>query len=111
MNFGATMYSIDAAEDASVVDKLVLSTVNAPYARNISAATLRKCIVEAKLDDWLVHVATFFTDVSPNLIFKFASSHGVSKSKLAEAYRVMKADTGERNSDLEAELVSMAAVA
>lgn len=111
MTFAATIYGVGAACDASAVDKLVLSTVNAPYKHNISSATLQECISQAKLNDWQVHVATFFTDVSTNLIFSFASSHGISKSKLAEAYMVVKTDTGEWNPDLEAELVPMAAVA
>ncbi|MDX8456893.1 hypothetical protein RFM98_29585 [Mesorhizobium sp. VK9D] len=77
---------IGAAEGFSAVDGLVLATVNAPYKRDISVAALRECIAKAKLDDWPVHVATFFTDVEPFLVFQFASAHGISKSKLAKAY-------------------------
>ena len=62
------------------MDKLVLATVNAPYKRNIDAATLRDCLAKLDLDPWLVHVATFFTDVAPELVFKFADQHGISKS-------------------------------
>jgi hypothetical protein len=99
---------IGEAEAISVVDKLVLATVNAPFKRDINAATLRECIAEAKISEWSVHVATFFTDVSPHLILSFAASHGISKSKLAEAYVVMKTETGERNLDLESVLVPLA---
>jgi len=35
----------------SAVDKLVLATVNAPYRRSISAATLAECVENAALDD------------------------------------------------------------
>ncbi len=94
--------------EASAVDKLVLATVNAPYKRSIDAATLRDCLAKRDLDPWLVHVATFFTDVAPELVFKFADRHGISTSTLAKAYRAMKRRTGERNPDLEADLVSMA---
>lgn len=58
------------------VDKPVLATVNAPYKRDITASTLTECLLKADAGDWLVHVATFFTDVSPTLIFALAASHG-----------------------------------
>jgi hypothetical protein len=96
------------SEAASAVDRLVLSAVNAPYKRNISAAVLQRCIARTELDEWAVHVASFFTDLPPDLVFGFASSHGISKSKLAETYRAMKLKTGERNPDLEAKLVALA---
>lgn len=96
------------AEGISAVDKLVLATVNAPFKRDISAATLQECIAQAEISKWPVHVATFFTDVSPRLVLSFAAGHGISKSKLAEAYVVMKTTTGERNPDLESELVPLA---
>ena len=94
--------------DASAVDKLVLGTVNAPYRRSIDAATLRSCLAKLDLDQWLVHVATFFTDVAPELVFKFADQHGIARSKLAKAYLAMKRKTGEQNPDLEASLVPVA---
>ena len=93
-----------AAEVASAVDKLVLATINAPYKRTISAAELVNCIEQAKLGEWPVHIAAFFTEVSPSLVFRFAGDHGISKSKLAQAYLVMKTETGERNPDVENEL-------
>jgi len=93
------------------VDKLVLATVNAPYKRDITASKLTECLLEADAGDWLVHVATFFTDVSPALIFAFAASHGISKIKLAQAYLAMKSTTGELNLDLEAVLEPVATVA
>ncbi|OHV65850.1 hypothetical protein LCM4577_28760 [Mesorhizobium sp. LCM 4577] len=52
---------IGAAEGFSAVDGLVLATVNAPYKRGISVAALRECIAKANLDDWPVHVATFWS--------------------------------------------------
>lgn len=113
MTFAATKAQsiIGPTEDASVVDQLVLSTINAPYKRDITVTVLQECVSKAELAGWSVHVATFFRDVSPNLILSFASVHGISYSKLAEAYRVMKTETGERNPDLETELVAMAASA
>jgi hypothetical protein len=72
---------------------------------------LAGCLAKSEPGDWSVHVATFFTDVSPNLVFAFAAAHGLSKSKLAQAYFVSKKRTGEQNPDLEAELVSLATAA
>lgn len=90
------------------IDKLVLATINAPYKRSIDAATLRECLADAKLDQWSVHLATFFTDVAPDLVFRFADRHGISHADLAAAYLAVKAKTGEQNPDLEAELVALA---
>jgi hypothetical protein len=97
--------------DASDVDKLVLATVNAPYKRSISAAALRNSLARRDLDRWLVHVATFFTDVAPELVFEFADRHGIPRSTLAKAYLAVKNRTGERNPDLETNLVPMASSA
>ncbi len=99
------------AERSAAVDGLVLGTVNAPYKREITASTLEACLKSAELGDWPVHVASFFTEVSPNLVFGFAAVHGISKSELARAYLTMKSKTGELNPDLEAELVPVATVA
>jgi hypothetical protein len=93
---------------ASAVDKLVLATVNAPYKKSIDAATLQNCLAKRDLDPWLVHVVTFFTDVAPELVFKFADQHGISRSALAKAYFAMKKRTGEQNPVLETDLVAVA---
>lgn len=54
------------------VDKLVLGTTNAPYKKVISAAQLAKHLASSGTGPWNVHVATFFTDVRPELILKSA---------------------------------------
>jgi hypothetical protein len=92
---------------APAVDKLVLATVNAPYKRDITAVALSACLANADFSFWPVHVATFFTDVDVDLIFRFAVSHGISESALTKAYLTMKAETGECNPNLEAELVRL----
>jgi hypothetical protein len=96
---------------ARAVDQLVLATVNAPYKRTIGAATLAGCLGKADSGNWSVHIATFFTDVSPKLILAFAAAHGLSKSQLARAYAATKRMTGEQNPDLEAALGSLAVAA
>src|SRR5258708_6965533 len=102
MSFAATKgHCIGAAEGISAVDKIVLATVNAPFKREIGAVTLGECIAQAEPNEWSVHVAAFFTDVSPQLIFGFAASHGISNAKLTDAYLSVKSSTGESNPDLE----------
>jgi len=95
----------------TAVDKLVLATVNAPYKRDISASTLSACLADGEFSNWLVHAATFFTDVDVDLVFRFAALHGISKSALAKSYRAIRAETGERNPNLEAELVPLGTAA
>jgi len=101
-------HAIGAAVGVSAVDELVLATVNAPYKRDISADVLQECIAKADLGKWSVHIATFFTDVEPFLVFRFADAHGISTADLAKTYIAMKAATGERNPNLETELVRLA---
>jgi hypothetical protein len=105
------MDDLNAAGKVSAVDMLVLSTVNAPYKREITVSALEECLAKAEPGAWPVHVATFFTDVRPSLVFRFAESHGIGRSELAEAYSAMKTITGESNPELEAALVELATVA
>jgi prevent-host-death family protein len=90
------------------VNELVLGTTNAPYKRSITAAALAKSLASGKNEPWTVHVATFFTDVKPELIFEFAEMHGISRRVLASRYRALKAATGEGNQALEAILDQLA---
>ena len=96
---------------AEAVDRLVLAIVNAPYKRTIDAETLAARLAKADPGDWSVHVATFFTEVRPDLVFAFADAHGLTKSKLAQAYFITKNKTREQNPDLEAALAPLAAAA
>jgi hypothetical protein len=98
------------ASDTTSVDRLVLARV-APYKRVIGAERLAECLAKAEVGDWPVHVATFFTEVDPDLVFAFAATHGISKSQLAQAYFATKQKSGEGNPDLEAKLGSLAAAA
>src|SRR6266849_4653319 len=107
MQSAKTSASSLIATEKPAVDKLVLATVNAPYKRDITAAALCDCLANADLGLWPVHVATFFTDINPDLVFGFAASHGISESALANAYLAMKSATGECNPDLEAKLAPL----
>lgn len=90
------------------VEELVLGTTNAPYKRAITATELARGLTSGKSEPWTVHVATFFTDVKPELILKFAEMHGISRRVLASTYRAMKAATGEENLTLETVLGQLA---
>lgn len=93
------------------VDKLVVATVNAPYRRAITAQTLAACLADTTFDGWIVHVATFFTDLSPDLVLDFAAQHGISHAGLAKSYFRVKQRTGEGNPGLETKLASLATTA
>ena len=77
----------------------------------ISADQLTVCLSSCESGSWKVHVATFFTEVRPELVLRFAELHGVSMSELASAYHAMKVVTGEANPVLEADLEQLAPTA
>jgi hypothetical protein len=89
--------------DATVreLDDLVLGTTNAPYRRSIRAKELVDALMSGESGRWTVHVATFFTDVRPELVLKFAELHGIPTRELASTYHKVKAATGEANPALE----------
>lgn len=88
-------------------DRSVLSTVNAPYKRSIDAETLAECVRSGDAGPWTVHVATFFVDVHPELVVRFAERHAIELETLARSYRSLRDRTGERSPSLEAELVGL----
>lgn len=88
-------------------DRLVLSTVNAPYKRSIDAETLAECVRSGEAGPWKVHVATFFVDVRPELVVRFAERHAIDLAMLARSYLSLRDQTGERSPRLEAELVEL----
>ena len=100
-----------ATFERDTLDDLVLGTTNAPYRRAISADQLTVCLSSCESGSWKVHVATFFTEVRPELVLRFAELHGVSMSELASAYHAMKVVTGEANPVLEADLEQLAPTA
>jgi hypothetical protein len=93
---------------SSRTDKLVLTTVNAPYKRNITAADLAECLVAASVEGWPSHVVSFFTEVKAALVLGFAAEHHVPPACLVSAYEAMKNYSGESNPGLEDEFVSLA---
>lgn len=91
-------------------DGLVLSTVNAPYRRRIDAETLSQCLRTGELGTWTVHVATFFVDVHPELVVRFAERHAIDLETLMRTYTSIRDGTGERSPRLEAEFVRLEVV-
>jgi hypothetical protein len=83
------------------IDDLVLGTTNAPYRRSIRAKELVDALTSGESGKWTVHVATFFTDVRPELVLRFAKLHGIPTRKLTSAYGGIKRATGEANPALE----------
>jgi len=93
---------------AKFTDALVLGTVNAPYRREINARDLSRCLRREELSEWLVHIATFFTDVDPSLVLQFAELHDIPVTDLRRVYSDVKRKTGERSPRLEATFDAMA---
>ena len=93
------------------IDDLVLGTTNTPYRRSIRAKELVDALMSGESGRWTVHVATFFTDVRPELVLKFAELHGIPPRKLASTYAGVKAATGEANLALENLLEQLAPTA
>ena len=99
--------------DASIreIDDLVLGTTNAPYRRSIAVKELVDALMSGESGQWTVHVATFFTDVRPQLALRFAKLHGIPTRELASAYGGVKEATGEANPALENLLEQLAPTA
>ena len=83
------------------IDDLVLGTTNAPYRRSIHTKELVDALTSGASSTWTVHVATFFTDVRPELVLRFAKLHGIPTRKLISTYGEIKQATGEANPALE----------
>lgn len=111
LSVAGLLASFGADDEASRVDDLVLGTTNAPYRRSIGATELANVLSAGDAADWRVHVATFFTEVRPELVLAFARVHGIPLPQLADAYHAMKEATGEANPALEKLIEQLAATA
>jgi len=85
----------------SSTDNLVLGTVNAPWKHSIDAETLSSQIKDGKIDEWLCHMVTFFTEVNPSLIAEFATAHAIDRATLIAAYQKVRTETGESRPELD----------
>lgn len=93
------------------VDKLVLGTVNAPWKKALSADVLASKLAHGDIAGATAHMVTFFTEVSPDLVFGFAQKHQIGNSTLQKTYHAVKAKTGEKNAALESKFGELAAAA
>ncbi|WP_207456547.1 hypothetical protein [Azospirillum sp. SYSU D00513] len=93
------------------IDNLVTGTVNAPWKRSLSAPVLAAMITDVDVEEWLPHLATFFTEVRPHLVLGFAQNHAIPSDALLKSYSRVKALTGEANGVLEGELAKLAKAA
>jgi len=93
---------------AREIDDLVFGTINAPYRRSIGPKALVDALRSGESGQWKVHIATFFTDVRPDLVLKFAELHRIPNRRLASTYSAVKDATGEANPALERRLEQLA---
>ncbi|MCP3392027.1 helix-turn-helix domain-containing protein [Bradyrhizobium sp. CCGB12] len=100
--------SSSRAFGSSDIDQLVLGTTNAPYRRTMSSTDLVARITSRDWRNWIAHVATFFTEVRPELVLEFAQRHAIPIQDLAASYESMKSTTGESNPALEKALERLA---
>lgn len=75
---------------------LVLSTVNAPYSKKLSAQELAYCLVDhQKAKDFPGHISSFFSDVSPDLQLAFAALYEISEDDLVDAAKAFSNYSGQ----------------
>lgn len=75
---------------------IVLTTVNAPYSKQLDAQGLVYCIKHQSAAKAMPgHMSSFFGEVKPALQQAFAEMFGVSKSELAKAARAFSGYSGE----------------
>jgi hypothetical protein len=75
---------------------LVLTTVNAPYSRKLSAQELAHCLRDYETAKVFPgHMASFFGEVAPTLQLEFAESCGISPAQLAQAARAFSMYSGQ----------------
>ena len=77
-------------------DALVLTTVNAPYSKQLDAQALAFCLLHPEAAKATPgHMSSFFGEVSPKLQIEFACSYGITEQQLAAAAKAFAAYSGE----------------
>jgi hypothetical protein len=75
---------------------LVLTTVNAPHSRQLTAEELAFCLLSLAAAQAVPgHMSAFFGEVSPELQCEFADMFGISHAKLVEAAKAFASISGE----------------
>jgi hypothetical protein len=75
---------------------LVLTTVNAPYSKQLNAQELANCLLDQAAAKAVPgHMSAFFGEVKPALQVDFASLFHISESQLATAAKAFAMYSGE----------------
>jgi len=75
---------------------LILTTVNAPHSKQLSADELAHCLLDqAAAKAMPGHMSSFFGEVPPALQTAFAGLFDISESQLAAAAKAFAAYSGE----------------
>lgn len=75
---------------------LILTTVNAPYSKQLDAQELAYCLLDPSAAKAVPgHMSSFFGEVSPTLQVAFANLYNISEQQLADAARAFAMYSGE----------------
>ena len=75
---------------------LVLTTVNAPYSKQLTAQELACCLLDhAAAKAVPGHMSSFFREVKPELQSAFADLFGITHAQLAAAAKAFSSYSGE----------------
>ena len=75
---------------------LVLTTVNAPYSKQLNAQELAYCLLDHEAAKALPgHMSSFFGEVKPELQSAFADVFNISHKQLAAAAKAFSSYSGE----------------
>jgi hypothetical protein len=75
---------------------LVLTTVNAPYSKQLTAQELANCLLDQAAAKAVPgHMSSFFGEVKPALQIGFASLFGITELQLAAAAKTFATYSGE----------------
>ena len=75
---------------------LVLTTVNAPYSKQLTAQELANCLLDPAAAKAVPgHMSSFFGEVKPALQMGFASLFNITESELVAAAKAFATYSGE----------------
>lgn len=75
---------------------LILTTVNAPYSKQLDAHTLVHCLKDQSAAKAVPgHMSSFFGEVKPELQEEFASLYGITHAQLVSAAKAFASYSGE----------------
>ena len=75
---------------------LILTTVNAPYSKQLSAQELAHCLTDQAAAKAVPgHMSSFFGEVTPELQSAFASEFAITPAQLKNAARAFADYSGE----------------